>query len=131
MSCSRALVRFVARLGLQRNLRTTTLILSPLATLTLRSFPRPASRVLSTSSCHLAPQGRPRKPKAVSANDKATTDLEKLTHSPVQLRLYQSECIDACIRALGEGLKRIAVSAPTGSGKTVILYVTFPRLNSI
>jgi superfamily II DNA or RNA helicase len=40
---------------------------------------------------------------------------------PAYLRPYQVQVIDACMKALARGVKRIGVSCPTGSGKTVIL----------
>jgi ATP-dependent helicase IRC3 len=40
-----------------------------------------------------------------------------------QLRPYQREAIDACMSALNRGVGRIGVSSPTGSGKTVMLWV--------
>ena len=36
------------------------------------------------------------------------------------LRPYQQECIDKCITALKQGIKKQVVSLPVGSGKTVI-----------
>lgn len=36
-----------------------------------------------------------------------------------ELRGYQQECIKACLAAFESGKRRVAVSLPTGSGKTV------------
>lgn len=40
--------------------------------------------------------------------------------SPLVLRPYQTEAIDACVGALETGKRRIGVSSPTGSGKTTM-----------
>ena len=40
-------------------------------------------------------------------------------HEPVALRGYQQKQIDACLQALKDGFTRLAVSSPTGSGKTI------------
>ena len=37
-----------------------------------------------------------------------------------QLRIYQQAAVDAVLQAIGEGTRRIGVSAPTGAGKTII-----------
>lgn len=37
-----------------------------------------------------------------------------------QLRDYQKECILACLNSWKDGLNRVVVSLPVGSGKTVI-----------
>lgn len=39
---------------------------------------------------------------------------------PFDLRPYQEECISTSLNHLSAGLKRVAVSLPVGSGKTVI-----------
>ena len=44
------------------------------------------------------------------------------------LRPYQVECIQACLKALYAGRSRIAVSLPTGSGKTVVYSVLLSRI---
>ena len=44
------------------------------------------------------------------------------------LRPYQEECIQACLKALYAGRSRIAVSLPTGSGKTVVYSVLLSRI---
>lgn len=41
----------------------------------------------------------------------------------VVLRPYQEECVAACLEALQDGITRIGVSSPTGSGKTTMLWV--------
>ncbi len=43
------------------------------------------------------------------------------TPNVYQLRPYQIEVIDACMSALDRGVRRMGVSSPTGSGKTVML----------
>jgi ATP-dependent helicase IRC3 len=44
----------------------------------------------------------------------------KATDKPTELRPYQKGAVEACLKALDEGMTRIGVSAPTGSGKTLI-----------
>ncbi|KAF8577888.1 P-loop containing nucleoside triphosphate hydrolase protein [Ramaria rubella] len=39
---------------------------------------------------------------------------------PVVLRPYQISCVQACLDAFREGVRRIGVSLPTGSGKTTV-----------
>ena len=46
----------------------------------------------------------------------------------LELRPYQEECIQACLKALNAGRSRIAVSLPTGSGKTVVFAVLLSRI---
>jgi len=36
------------------------------------------------------------------------------------LRDYQQKAVDAVLEAIGEGIRRVGVSAPTGAGKTLI-----------
>jgi primosomal protein N' len=36
------------------------------------------------------------------------------------LRPYQEECVEACLKAIGEGKRRLGISLATGAGKTVI-----------
>lgn len=45
-----------------------------------------------------------------------------------ELRDYQADAIIACDEALKNGLTRIGVSAPTGSGKTVMFSSLIPRV---
>ena len=45
-----------------------------------------------------------------------------------KLRPYQVDCLDACTDALEEGLTRIGVSLPTGSGKTTVFLNLIPRI---
>ncbi|KAJ3266656.1 hypothetical protein HDU77_011405 [Chytriomyces hyalinus] len=44
------------------------------------------------------------------------------------LRDYQQECIDKCLAALSQGVRRQAVSLPVGSGKTVIFSNLMKRV---
>lgn len=44
------------------------------------------------------------------------------------LRRYQADCVDSIIEAFESGMKRPAVVAPTGSGKTVIFSALVQRL---
>jgi ATP-dependent helicase IRC3 len=44
------------------------------------------------------------------------------------LRDYQKECIKKSLEAWNSGLKRIAVSLPVGSGKTVIFSNLIPHV---
>lgn len=46
----------------------------------------------------------------------------------LELRPYQEECIQAFLKALNAGRSRIAVSLPTGSGKTVVFAVLLSRI---
>ncbi len=46
-----------------------------------------------------------------------------------KLREYQQECIDKSFFAWNEGLRRIAVSLPVGSGKTVIFSNLIRKLD--
>jgi superfamily II DNA or RNA helicase len=48
--------------------------------------------------------------------------------SGVVLRPYQEQAIDACLTALDEGVNRMGVSLPTGSGKTTIFMSLIPRI---
>ena len=51
---------------------------------------------------------------------------ERLGFPPVvTLRPYQEECLAALRRAYGEGRRRVLVSLPTGTGKTVV-FARFP-----
>ena len=36
------------------------------------------------------------------------------------LRPYQQECVEACLKAIAEGKRRLGISLATGAGKTVI-----------
>ncbi|KAI9886658.1 MAG: hypothetical protein M1823_001501 [Watsoniomyces obsoletus] len=50
--------------------------------------------------------------------------------SPIQLRDYQEECIQAVLSYLDKGHKRLGISLATGSGKTVIFTHLINRLKS-
>ncbi|KIM48248.1 hypothetical protein M413DRAFT_226262 [Hebeloma cylindrosporum] len=52
------------------------------------------------------------------------------TVTPILLRPYQEQCLDACIDALDAGSTRIGVSLPTGSGKTTVFVSLLSRLAS-
>jgi ATP-dependent helicase IRC3 len=53
----------------------------------------------------------------------------KPSSQTVQLRPYQFRVIDACLNAIRrDGLTRIGVSAPTGSGKTIIFIKLIEEL---
>lgn len=52
------------------------------------------------------------------------------TTTPILLRPYQEQCLDACIDALDAGSTRIGVSLPTGSGKTTVFVSLLSRLSS-
>ncbi|KAJ3226196.1 hypothetical protein HDU81_007436 [Chytriomyces hyalinus] len=50
------------------------------------------------------------------------------TNATFALRDYQQECIDKCLAALSQGVRRQAVSLPVGSGKTVIFSNLMKRV---
>ncbi|KAF8525166.1 P-loop containing nucleoside triphosphate hydrolase protein [Hysterangium stoloniferum] len=52
-----------------------------------------------------------------------TTELE-----PIVLRPYQESCLQACLDAFENGVRRIGVSLPTGSGKTTVFVSLISRL---
>jgi ATP-dependent helicase IRC3 len=47
---------------------------------------------------------------------------------PIVLRPYQDSCLQACLDALGKGLRRIGVSLPTGAGKTTVFVSLISRI---
>lgn len=49
----------------------------------------------------------------------------------IVLRDYQEEAVQACVDALKSDYTRIGVSAPTGSGKTIILAALISRIRPI
>lgn len=49
-------------------------------------------------------------------------------NAPVQLRPYQETCLSVCTSKLAQGVTRIGVSLPTGSGKTVVFVSLISRL---
>ncbi|KAH3674356.1 hypothetical protein WICMUC_003382 [Wickerhamomyces mucosus] len=48
----------------------------------------------------------------------------------LRLRQYQEDCITSCITAIDKGSKKIAVSLPTGGGKTVVFSHLIDRIKS-
>ncbi|KAG8925440.1 hypothetical protein FRC02_009683 [Tulasnella sp. 418] len=56
--------------------------------------------------------------------------ITRATHSIPKrlLRPYQEECVTACLEALDQGITRIAVSSPTGSGKTTVFCSLIGRI---
>jgi ATP-dependent helicase IRC3 len=48
--------------------------------------------------------------------------------SPLILRPYQESCIHACTDALAQGVSRIGISLPTGSGKTAVFVSLLSRI---
>ncbi|KAF9439310.1 hypothetical protein BGZ76_003840 [Entomortierella beljakovae] len=73
----------------------------------------------------LAKGSRTKKPsKSKSKKDKDQEVLDSIllpaTPAKTQLRPYQQECIDECLKNLEKGVMRQIVSLPVGSGKTVI-----------
>jgi hypothetical protein len=54
-------------------------------------------------------------------SDSGVESLRTHYDLPSYLRPYQVQVIDACMKALDRGVRRMGVSSPTGSGKTVIL----------
>ena len=63
----------------------------------------------------------PTSPQTPTEEDTIIPLLRKQYDLPAYLRPYQVQVVDACMKALGRGVRRIGVSCPTGSGKTVIL----------
>jgi ATP-dependent helicase IRC3 len=49
----------------------------------------------------------------------------------VTLRKYQQECIDTSIALYEKGVRRMAVSLPVGSGKTIVFSNLIKRLQSM
>ncbi|KIJ38480.1 hypothetical protein M422DRAFT_33262 [Sphaerobolus stellatus SS14] len=47
---------------------------------------------------------------------------------PIVLRPYQESCLQACVEAFDDGIRRIGVSLPTGSGKTTVFVSLISRL---
>jgi len=58
------------------------------------------------------------------------SDSPKKEGSPIQLRYYQQECIDASLAAIKRGVKRQLICLPTASGKSVIMANLFPQIPS-
>lgn len=46
----------------------------------------------------------------------------------IKLRPYQDSCLQACLEAFDQGIRRIGVSLPTGSGKTTVFISLIHRL---
>jgi ATP-dependent helicase IRC3 len=49
---------------------------------------------------------------------------------PLLLRSYQKECIDTSISCYEKGIRRMAVSLPVGSGKTIVFSNLIKRLQA-
>ncbi len=87
----------------------------------------PAVRQFRTSAILRGGPGSgryPRKPQAAPAGivdkaEAAAADDVLPGSSLFRLRPYQLDCVEAVLRDLKDGYRRIGVSAPTGSGKTV------------
>ena len=62
----------------------------------------------------------------VRCSSSATVPARASVTEPFSLRDYQEECIQAVMRYLQDGHKRLGVSLATGSGKTVSLVVISP-----
>ncbi|KAH6917519.1 DEAD box family helicase [Coprinopsis sp. MPI-PUGE-AT-0042] len=50
--------------------------------------------------------------------------------APIVFRPYQEHCLKACLEALQNGVSRIGVSLPTGSGKTTVFIELLSRLRA-
>jgi ATP-dependent helicase IRC3 len=50
--------------------------------------------------------------------------------APIVFRPYQEHCLKACLEALQNGVSRIGVSLPTGSGKTTVFIELLSRLRT-
>ena len=82
----------------------------------------PPSTLPSSNPGHKPPASSPTPTsKSSTEEDKIIPLLRAQYDLPAYLRPYQVQVIDACMKALGRDVKRIGVSCPTGSGKTVIL----------
>ncbi|KAJ3551023.1 hypothetical protein NMY22_g50 [Coprinellus aureogranulatus] len=57
----------------------------------------------------------------------------RYTHTtpPIVLRPYQEDCIKECLDWLGQGVTRIGVSLPTGSGKTTVFISLLSRIAAL
>lgn len=63
------------------------------------------------------------------ASQAKTVRTSSLSSEPaVLLRDYQQEAISKCLSALDDGLTRIGVSSPTGSGKTTVFMHLIPAV---
>lgn len=58
------------------------------------------------------------------------SNLSGSSRTPIRLRNYQEEAIQAVTDQLDNGLNRIGISLPKGSGKTVILASLIGRIQS-
>jgi superfamily II DNA or RNA helicase len=76
------------------------------------------------------PQRAPKhaRPNIVRAPTTATKPNIKRSDKITELRPYQKRAIEACLKAMQSGLTRIGVSAPTGSGKTVIFVKLIEKM---
>ena len=82
----------------------------------------PPSTLPSSTPRHKPPTSSPTLTSGPPVEEDKNIPLLRAQYDlPAYLRPYQVQVIDACMKALGRDVKRIGVSCPTGSGKTVIL----------
>ena len=71
---------------------------------------------------------RPCSARAVELRTNDDAEISCASKSPISLRDYQSDAIQSCLDAFDEGLSRIGVSSPTGSGKTTVFMHLIPAV---